>query len=77
MRMHLDIDDVAATSPLALKELAELRADSRRLEMLESYARKPGGILLHAETTPTGRLGIGLAHRKLRDACDAIFQAEA
>lgn len=47
-------------------------SDSARLDWLEKMARQRGGLLLHAETESTGRLGLGLAspHRTLRDAID-------
>lgn len=46
--------------------------DKQRIDWLEMMARKRGGLLLHAETKPTGRLGIGLAmpERTLRQAID-------
>lgn len=45
MGIELDLDDVAATSPLAMRELAELRADA---VILEDVARV---IDLHLKTS--------------------------
>jgi hypothetical protein len=45
MSKELDLDDCAAQSELAVKELAELRAENKRLrESLEEIAKKHYGI---------------------------------
>lgn len=51
---------------------ALMEMEKRRLDWLETMAKQPGGILLHVETGPTGRLGLGLAqpNRTLRQAID-------
>lgn len=52
--------------------------DAERLDWLEKHARKPNGLLLHAETKSTGRLGLGLAWppRSLREAIDQAMKYE-
>lgn len=45
--------------------------DAKRLEWLEKTARESrDGLLLHAIQKPTGRLGLGLNKRTLRQAID-------
>lgn len=51
--------------------------DSERLDWLENVARGPEGILVHACVGPTGRLGIGLQHRTLRQAIDQCMEFDA
>jgi len=53
--------------------------DAERLDWLERMARQKDGLLLHAETKSTGRLGLGLAWppRSLRDAIDQCLEHES
>lgn len=52
--------------------------DTERLDFLERMARQKDGLLLHAETLSTGRLGLGLAcpQRSLREAIDQCMAYE-
>jgi hypothetical protein len=51
------------------------RTDDEMLRWLDWMARRPGGILLHAERGPTNRTGLGLTlGRDLRQAIgEAMF----
>jgi len=53
-----------------------IKSDTARLDWLEKMARQRNGLLLHAETESTGRLGLGLGnpHRTLRDAIDEAMR---
>jgi hypothetical protein len=56
--------------------------DKERLDYLEMLSKVSGGLLLHNETSPTGRTGLGMRfpngeRRSLRKAIDeAAGQAE-
>ena len=45
-------------------------SDTDRLNWLEEMANEPEGILLHNGQKSTGRLGLGLGNRNLREAID-------
>lgn len=50
-------------------------SDKERIDWLERQAKKPGGLLLHAEKGATGRNGLGISPGHNRDLRDAIDDA--
>ncbi len=60
-------------------DTSALQADARRIDWLDAEARRPGGILLHAESE-TGRSGLGLGprcgNRHLRKAISQAMGGE-
>lgn len=51
--------------------------DAERLDWLEKAAHGEQGLLLHAITGSTGRLGLGLSRRTLRQAIDQVAEFDA
>jgi predicted DNA-binding protein len=66
---ELDIDDVCAGHPLALRQLAELIADKERLDWLASVKNDSAGVYLPREA-------VEQHIDSMRDAIDAAMRME-